>query len=183
MPSAKTIALGVAGLFALGVVGLVMRRDSEREWEFEPVSSATVPTTTSPHSTISVARLSSPKTPDNCADVTFWDAKPIDYKHLQERGFVVLKSTCSKTFKDLPVFATCTRSDKDEHHAPILDAVAYYYDLATVGSDETYRGQCLGNGGSWSAKAPDDPESVRARARLAGGSPHHEIDSLMEVAP
>ena len=101
-----------------------------------------------------VARLSSPKTPDNCADVTFWDAKPIDYKHLQERGFVVLKSSCSKTFKDLPVFATCTRSDKDEHHAPILDAVAYYYDLATVGSDETYRGQCLGNGGSWRPRPP-----------------------------
>ncbi len=183
MPSARAIALGVAGLAALAVVALVVRRGRDPEWEFEPVSSVTGPTTASPHSTISLARLSSPTTPDNCADVTFWDAKPIDYKHLQERGFVVLKSTCAKTFKNLPVFATCTRSDKDENHAPILDAVAYYYDLATVESDETYRGQCLGNGGSWTAKAPDDPEYARARARLHGGSPHHEIDSLMEVAP
>lgn len=183
MRSARTIALGLIGLVALALGVLLFLRTRDPGYERAPPASASGPSMMSPHTTISVAKLSSAKTPDNCADVTFWVAKPIDFKHLEERGFVVMKWTCAKTFKGQTVFATCTRSDKDVDGHGTADAIAYYYDLATVESDETYRGQCLGNGGSWTPKPQDDPEYVHARARMPVSKPHHEIDSLMELLP
>lgn len=184
MPSAKTLALGVTGLIAIGLGALALVYGIGPGWERAPPPSATGPTKTSPHTTVSVVRFSSPNTPDNCADVTFWDSRYIDFKHLEERGFVALKSSCVKSFKKYPALATCTRMDKDAQGNPTLDAVAYYYDLATIEGDGTYSGQCLGSGGAWVVKPQNDPDYARARARVPpGAKPHHEIDSLMEIAP
>jgi hypothetical protein len=136
-----------------------------------------------PHTSISIAKLSSGNALDNCADVTFAGKKEFDDKRLAARGFVLLKSTCAKSFPNSVALASCSRSDVDVDAQPSIQAVGYYYDLATFEGDDTYRGQCLGNGGSWVVKPPNDPDLARARARLVPSKPHHEFDSLMELAP
>jgi hypothetical protein len=141
------------------------------------------PLSTTPHTTVSLAKFASVGTLDNCADVTFWAKREIDAKKLEARGFVLLKSTCSKTFPNGAAVASCTRSDLDGDAQPSVLGVGYYYDIATVEGDDTYRGQCLGTGGSWAVKSPEGPPSASARARVDASAPHHEIDSLMELVP
>jgi hypothetical protein len=138
---------------------------------------------TTPHTTVSLAKFASNGNVDNCADVTFWPTKAIDANKLEARGFVLLKSTCSKTFPNAVVVASCTRSDADGDAQPSVRGVGSYYDMATVEGDDTYRGQCLGTGGSWAVQSPDGPPSASLHARIDASKPHHEIDSLMELVP
>jgi hypothetical protein len=141
------------------------------------------PLSTAPHTTVSLAKFSIEGTLDNCADVTFWAKREIDAKKLEARGFVLLKSPCSKTFPNGVAIASCTRSDLDGDAQPSVLGVGYYYDVATVVGDDTYRGQCLGTGGSWAVKSPEGPQSATLRAKMDASKPHHEFDSLMELAP
>jgi hypothetical protein len=178
----SNVILGLIALvaLALGVRSFLGARDAESQGAALPSDGG--PFLTSPHTTISIARFSRGNTPDNCADVTFWVERPIDFKQLEARGFVVLKSTCAKAFKNLTAFATCTRSDKDADGGPSTDGAGYYYDIATIEGDDIYSGQCLGTGGSWVVKPNDDPGYARAHARTPVSEPRHEIDSLMELA-
>lgn len=131
-------------------------------------------------STLSVARLvGSDGAPDNCADVTWQGPQDIDFDRLRTRGFVVLKSTCAESFADLVALASCVRSEVEDGSHPLARGTAYYYDLATLGSDDTYRGQCLGTGGDWKST----PELERSKSASPGTPAHHEIDSLMELLP
>lgn len=136
-----------------------------------------------PNTTVSVAKLSGAGTPDNCADVTFSARRTIDVGSLKARGFVVLRSTCAESFARLGALASCARSSPEGASQPTARGVAYYYDLASLEGDDTYRGQCLGTGGTWQSKPQNDPQVASARARAAGATPHHEIDSLMELMP
>ena len=92
-----------------------------------------------------------------------------------------LKSTCAETFSGFVALASCTRSNSEDVTQPTARGVASYYDVATLEGDDTYYGQCLGTGGSWKIKPKSDPDYTRARARMGGSAPHHEIDSLMEL--
>ncbi|MGA3123015.1 MAG: hypothetical protein ABSF69_19775 [Polyangiaceae bacterium] len=182
MRYARNIGAAVVGIFivVLGVRGLVGFLDSGVR---PPVPSSPPGSfLTAPHATISIAKFSSGNRLDNCADVTFRAGHEINPGKLEARGFVVLKSTCAKTFPNSFVFASCTRSDLDNDAEPATEAVGYYYDVATLEGDDTYRGQCLGSGGSWVVKR-DDPQYVEMRARTASSKPRHEIDSLMELSP
>jgi len=183
MKYAKNAGLALLALAALIFGVLVVVRLLDATKQPTAAESANGAALSGPHTTISIAKFSAAGTVDNCADVTFSPSKEIDVTSLQARGFTVLKSTCSKVFRNLETFATCTRSDPDGDAQPSTTGVAYYYDVGTIDGDDTYRGQCLGNGGSWSAKAPTDPQYAKARARTAGSRPHHEFDSLMELAP
>lgn len=131
--------------------------------------------------TISVAKLSSAGTPDNCADVIFSTGRTFDAERLKAMGFVVLKSTCAETFSGFVALASCSRSNSEDDTQPTARGVASYYDVATLEGDDTYYGQCLGTGGSWKIKPQSDPDYARARARMGGSAPHHEMDSLMEL--
>jgi hypothetical protein len=144
---------------------------------------AAPPLAVPPSTTISVAKLSGAGIPDNCADVTFAAGKTIDVEGLKARGFVVLRSTCAESFARLGALASCARSSPEGAAQPTARGIAYYYDLATLEGDDTYRGQCLGTGGTWQIKPQSDPQVASARARAAGATPHHEIDSLMELMP
>ncbi len=184
MPLSKKLALG--GPVVLGtLVALVLvfafgsrtRGPGSGRWDVTEMHGRT---TIPPHSIISMAKLSSiPEAPDNCADITFDLSKEIDLDHLQARGFVVLKSTCQRTFSRFVAIASCTRSDVDEKLRPLAHAVAYYYDVATLEGDDTHKGQCLGTGGAWKL----EPGYDLRRAAIAAAVPHHEIDSLMELMP
>jgi len=188
MPHAKNVVvvLAVVVVFVLLVAGRGRVRILEaenRRSETQGPAGPPGPSAITPGTTVSLARLSKAGTPDNCADVTFEVGKQLDLERLRGRGFVVLKATCAESFPRLGALASCTRSDLEGDARPPTHAVAYYYDLATLEGDDTYRGQCLGTGGDWKIKPPGDPEYVAARARLAGATPHHEIDSLMELMP
>ncbi|MGD0678505.1 MAG: hypothetical protein ABSC94_24115 [Polyangiaceae bacterium] len=176
MRYARHIGLGLVGLCVLAFGALAIIR------VLEPSSPAT-PASTVPHTTISIAKLSRENAPDNCADVTFLGKKEVDRKKLEARGFTILESSCSRAFPNSIPLATCSRSDVDGDAQPSTEAVGYYYDVATIEGDETYRGQCLGAGGAWMVKPQNDPQLASARTRLAGAKPHHEFDSLMELAP
>jgi hypothetical protein len=192
MPLAKKVAqadpgmravilsvLMVPFLVVVGGIGCPAHRNGSGRWGASEVQGrSTIP----PNTPISMAKLSSAGSPDNCADVTFAAPKEIDYDQLKARGFIVLKSSCQQTFSQLRPVATCNRSDVDTQapNAQIsAHAVAYYYDVATLEGDDTHRGQCLGTGGSWKV----EPQYEVERARIAASAPHHEIDSLMELMP
>ncbi len=183
MHKARNVALALSALvvLALGVRSLVRRPDTGngRLDRAEAAGRASLP----PNTTISIAKFADAGAPDNCADVTFLVGKELDYDKLRARSFAVLKSTCKEAFPSLPVLATCTRSNEEDDAGPSARAVGYYYDLATIAGDDTYRGQCLGTGGSWGADRLDEPRNAALRARLVGVTAHHEIDSLMELMP
>lgn len=176
--SVALVALFVAGLGAWAILRALGTGTSQ-----PTPSGGTDPLSTTPHTTVSIAKFASAGNLDNCADVTFWGKKEIDAKKLEARGFVLLKSTCSKTFPNGVAVASCTRSDLDSDARPSVLGVGYYYDIATVEGDDTYRGQCLGTGGSWAVKSPDRLPSAGAPATIDASKPHHEIDSLMELVP
>ncbi len=130
---------------------------------------------------ICLAKLSDKGLPDNCAEVTFSKATALDLDHLKARGFKILSSTCKEAFPGAVPLASCTRSDAEDDAQPPTRGVAYYYDPTTLaGGDETYRGQCLGTGGSWELKV-GDAQDAKLRARAGAAAPHHEIDSLLEI--
>src|SRR5450432_2463610 len=68
--------------------------------------------------TISVAKLSSAGTPDNCADVIFSTGRTFDAERLKAMGFVVLKSTCAETFSGFVALASCSRSNSEDDTQP-----------------------------------------------------------------
>jgi hypothetical protein len=180
MRSTRNVALALIALCALllGVRALVRRRTPEVG---RPVPSGAGSIVTAPHATVSIAKLSSGGTLDNCADVIFATSRTIDVKQLEARGFVLLPSPCAKAYASSVPLASCTRTELEGEGEPV-HAIGYYYDAATLqAEDDTYRGQCLGNNGAWAAKPQDDPKLARARLTLS--KPHHEFDSLMELVP
>lgn len=174
------VVVVVTAAALVGGVGC-MRSGRSGGWQAsESVGRSTIP----PGTTLTMAKLSSgAASPDNCAEVTFATAKPLDYDQLKRRGFVVLKFPCMKSFSRFAPVASCTRSDRDEHGQPSARAVAYYYDVATLEKDDTHQGQCLGTGGAWKVELEYDRQRVRIATATATAQPHHEIDSLMELMP
>jgi hypothetical protein len=172
MPTAKHVTLVIVAFLVLLLFGVwFLEAKNSRP---ETVDRSATP----PTPAISIAKFSDAGIPNNCADVIFSAHKEIAVEKLQARGFVLLKSTCKETFSRLPALASCTRSDADEDAQPPTHGVGYYYDVATLEGDDTYRGQCLGTGGTW---AQDDPQYASARSRMGASTPHHEDDSLMEL--
>jgi len=179
-PIDKKLVLAVvvlAAVAALGAAGIVMARLKRGGIEAVDARGQTkVPR----GGIVSIARLSGPGKPDNCADVTFPAGKVIDYDRLRTRGFVVLKGMCAQAFPGAVALASCARHFDDNPAEPPATGVSRYYELATLGADDTYRGQCLGTGGSWTV----DAQFAAMRARMpATTTPRHDIDSLIELMP
>ncbi|HXN34408.1 MAG TPA: hypothetical protein VN894_21245, partial [Polyangiaceae bacterium] len=146
MRHARNVGLALVALLVLvfGVRALVRAFDTgvRRPAPWSGAASLV----TEPHTTMSIAKFSNGDTLDNCADVTFGERTEIDAKRLEARGFSILQTTCAETFPNSVALASCTRSDLDSDAQPPTRAVGYYYDPATLQGDETYSGQCLGNG-------------------------------------